>query len=137
MHASVVLRCPTRKRTQFPRHLPGIRPEAAAELKAAELPIGICVTPMLPLADPEAFVQRLVEFDPHVLVVQDFHDSGGGFGADTGKAARQLLVDSRWTTEDYRRVHERIRERRAVFEGEAGFFPPISQRREMAHYSST
>jgi hypothetical protein len=44
------------------------------------LPVGICVTPMLPLANPEAFVRRLVEFNPDVLVVQDFHDSGGGFG---------------------------------------------------------
>jgi hypothetical protein len=70
------------------------------------------------------FVRRLVEFEPDVLVVQDFHDSGGGFGADTGKAARRLLLESSWTTEDYRRVHEHIRKRRSVFEGEAGFFPP-------------
>jgi hypothetical protein len=82
------------------------------------------VTPMLPLADPDGFTRRRVEFAPDVLVTQDFHDSGGGFGADTGPAARRLLAERRWTAEEYRRVVETLRARRAVFEGEAGFFPP-------------
>jgi DNA repair photolyase len=98
--------------------------QAAAELKASGLPVGICVTPMLPLADPETFVRRLVEFEPDVLVVQDFHDSGGGFGADTGDAARQLLTKRCWTEADYRRVYDQIRKHRPVYEGESGFFPP-------------
>jgi hypothetical protein len=59
-----------------------------------------------------------------VLVTQDFHDSGGGFGADTGPGARQLLAERRWTAEDYRRVVKMLRIRRDVYEGEAGFFPP-------------
>jgi DNA repair photolyase len=98
--------------------------QAAAELKAAGLPVGICVTPMLPIQEPEAFVRRLVEFEPEVLVVQDFHDSGGGFGADTGAAARRLLAARRWTAEDYHTIHERLQRFRQVYEGEAGFFPP-------------
>ena len=79
---------------------------------------------MLPLEDAEEFVERLTAFAPDVLVVQDFHDSGGGFGADTGTAARRLLAERRWTATDYRRVVERLRARRTVYEGEAGFFPP-------------
>ena len=57
---------------------------------------------MLPLDDADAFVERLTAFAPDVLVTQHFHDSGGGFGADTGPAARQLLAERRWTAEDYR-----------------------------------
>ena len=38
------------------------------------------------LEDPDAFVARLVEFAPDVLVTQHFHDASG-FGADTGAAA--------------------------------------------------
>src|ERR1700726_3364899 len=64
--------------------------EAAEAVRAAGVPVGICVTPMLPLADPDAFVRRLVAFGPDVLVTQEFHDSRGGFGADTGLAARRL-----------------------------------------------
>jgi DNA repair photolyase len=98
--------------------------QALAAVKAAGLPVGVCVTPMLPLEDPDGFVRRLAALRPDVLVVQDFHDSGGGFGADTGPAARQLLAQRRWTAADYRRCVERLREHGHVYEGEAGFFPP-------------
>jgi DNA repair photolyase len=98
--------------------------QAIDEVRAAGLPVGICVTPMLPLENAEAFVQRLVKFAPDVLVTQHFHDSGGGFGADTGPAARQLWEERRWTEHDYRAVVERLRGNMQVFEGEKGFFPP-------------
>lgn len=98
--------------------------QAAAYARDAGLPIGICVTPMLPLANTEAFIQRLVAFQPDVLVVQDFHDSGGGFGADTGAVAQRILADRAWTKDDYQRCVDSLRKYREVFEGEAGFFPP-------------
>jgi DNA repair photolyase len=98
--------------------------EAIAAIKTAGLPVGICVTPMLPLADPVAFVERLVVFRPDVVVTQHFHDSGGGFGADTGAAARTLLEERAWTSADYQRCVRLLRERRCTYEGEAGFFPP-------------
>jgi DNA repair photolyase len=98
--------------------------EAVRAVRAAGVPVGICVTPMLPLEEPESFVERIAEFRPDVLVTQDFHDSGGGFGADTGAKARRLLAEGRWTAAEYQRCVERLRERLPVFEGEAGFFPP-------------
>ena len=98
--------------------------EALAKIKAAGIPVGICVTPMLPLADPEAFVERLVEFEPDVVVTQDFQDSGGGFGASTGKKARRLLGEQGWTTENYLRCLASMRDHVQVYEGEEGFFPP-------------
>jgi DNA repair photolyase len=98
--------------------------EAATAAREEGLPVGICVTPMLPLEDTESFVRRLVDFRPDVLVVQDFHDSCGAFGADTGQRARQLLAQSRWTAQDYERCVEQLRARMTTYEGEAGFFPP-------------
>ena len=98
--------------------------EAAEAVRSAGISVGMCVTPMLPLQEPEAFAQRLVAFGPDVLVTQVFHDSRGGFGADTGPAARRLLAERQWTADDYRRVVEMIATQREVFEGEAGFFPP-------------
>ena len=42
-----------------------------------------------------------------------------------GEEARQLLAAWRWTLDHYRAVVEALRERLpAVFQGEAGFFPP-------------
>ncbi len=98
--------------------------QALAEVKAAGVATGICITPMLPLANPEVFAQRLLEFAPDVLVTQYFHDSGGGFGADTGAAARQLLTERQWTEEDYQRCVDLLRKQRQVYEAETGFFPP-------------
>jgi hypothetical protein len=98
--------------------------QALAELKAAGLMVGICLTPLLPLAEPAAFVQRIVDFDPDVLVLQEFHDSHGGFGADTSPVAREGMMARGWTTEDYQNVVEQLRQKRQVYEGEAGFFPP-------------
>ena len=104
--------------------------EAAHKVKEAGLPVGLCVTPMLPLADPALFARRLAGFEADVLVTQDFHDSGGAFGADTGPAARRLLTERRWSMNDYRRFVACLRDLGAVvFEGEAGFFPPAPSRR--------
>jgi DNA repair photolyase len=98
--------------------------EAIAAVKEAGLATGICVTPMLPLDNPDALVRRLVKFAPDVLVTQHFHDSGGGFGADTGPAARRLLEERRWTEADYQGVVDKLRQQMQVYEGEKGFFPP-------------
>jgi DNA repair photolyase len=98
---------------------------AASELRAAGLPVGLCLTPLLPLADPDEFADRVAAFRPDVLVVQDFHDAGGRFGADTGADARRLLASSGWSDADYRTFRDRLRARLGVVhEGEAGFFPP-------------
>jgi DNA repair photolyase len=98
--------------------------EALEELRAAGIPVGICVTPTLPIEDVEAFARRLAEFRPEVLVVQDFHDAEGRFGANTGERARRILAESAWTSDQYRRFADRLRRDQTVYEGEAGFFPP-------------
>lgn len=105
---------------------------AAEELKAAGIPVGLCVTPTLPLADPGGFAHRLAGFAPTVLVCQDFHDSHGGFGADTGEAARRLLANSGWCPDRYQAFADRLRHLHPTFEGEAGFFPPPPVRPESA-----
>jgi DNA repair photolyase len=102
--------------------------EAIREVKAAGLPIGVCVTPMLPLQNPEAFTDRLAELAPDVLVTQHFHDARTGFTADTGELARELLQEWGWTEDDYRRCVERLGRSMKVYEAEAGFFPPGRER---------
>lgn len=98
--------------------------QAVEEVRAAGVAVGICVTPMLPLANSESFVERLVAFRPEVLVVQDFHDSRGGFGADTGAKARAILEEGRWDRDAYQCVVTELAAKTQIHEGEAGFFPP-------------
>ena len=98
--------------------------QAAAEVRGAGIPVGLCLTPLLPLEDAPAFVERVAAFRPDVLVVQYFHDSQGAFGADTGAEARQLLAEMAWSGNDYARVVQLLRRQLSAYEGEAGFFPP-------------
>jgi DNA repair photolyase len=115
-----------RVRTAFEPKAPplGRRWQAAAELRAAGVPVGLCLTPLLPLEDEAAFVEQVAAFRPDVLVVQDFHQARG-FGADTGEAAWRLLGETGWTADDYCRIVGRLREQvPVVYEGEEGFFPP-------------
>jgi DNA repair photolyase len=99
--------------------------QALEMLRAEGLPVGVCVTPTLPLGDAAAFVRRIAAFRPDVLVTQPFHDAGGGFGADTGAAARAVLAGFPWSDADYRDFVARLRDALpAVYEAEGGFFPP-------------
>ncbi|HVK15736.1 MAG TPA: radical SAM protein [Fimbriiglobus sp.] len=97
---------------------------ALEELSAAGVLVGVCVTPTLPLADPVAFADRIARLGPAVTVVQEFHDSRGGFGADTGAEAMRLRGEYNWGSSEYREFVEILRRRIPVFEGEKGFFPP-------------
>ena len=98
--------------------------QAAAELRAAGVAVGLCLTPLLPLEDARAFAQRISTFRPDVLVVQDFHDSHGAFGADTGARARELLAEMAWSSDDYAAFLQMLRLQLPTYEGEPGFFPP-------------
>jgi DNA repair photolyase len=115
-----------RVRMQFEPKAPLLekRWEALRELREAGIAVGVCVTPTLPIEDIDAFAKRIAAFKPDVLVCQDFHDAGGGFGADTGENARTLLAEIGWGPANYRRFVDRLRQDQAVYEGETGFFPP-------------
>lgn len=104
--------------------------EAVAHLRAAGISVGICVTPTLPIADAEVFADRIAGAGAEVVVTQDFHDSHGGFGADTGVEAKKLRVAMNWGPADYRRFVDALQRRTKTYEGEKGFFPPKQSRIE-------
>ncbi len=95
-------------------------------LREAGIPVGICVTPMLPLASPATFIDRLLAAEADVLVIQDFHAAEGCFGADTAAEVFRLAEAMGWTSEQYLAVKEALQRRAKIHEGEAGFFPPVS-----------
>lgn len=99
--------------------------QAAEQLREQGISVGLCLTPLLPLAEEAAFARRVVDFQPEVLVIQDFHDARGGFGADTGPLARRLLEERRWSIQNYTRFRGILQELgQPFYEGEQGFFPP-------------
>ena len=97
---------------------------ALEELAAAGIPVGVCITPTLPIRDADRFAGRIAGLAPEIVVVQEFHDSRGGFGADTAAAAVRLRNEAGWDGAGYRRFVQVLSRRTHVFEGEAGFFPP-------------
>lgn len=100
--------------------------QAASTLRAAGIPVIFCITPTLPLRQPAEFARRVADFRPEVVVVQEFEEARGCFGADTGPQARQLLQKFDWSTADYLQFRDLLRQYLPVYEGEAGFFPPGS-----------
>lgn len=98
--------------------------DAARRLTQAGIPLGLCLTPVLPIADPASFVDRIEALNPKVVVIQGFHDAAGAFGADTSPEALQVVQGLAWTPEHYRDFADRLRRKMRVYEGEKGFFPP-------------
>jgi DNA repair photolyase len=103
---------------------------ALLELKNLGIPIGICVAPLLPMENLTAFARRIAGLEPDVVVVEDFHDSHGRFGGNTGPAARKLLDEwhgqlaTKGTDGYYSAAVAELRKHIALHEGEKGFFPP-------------
>ena len=115
-------------RQRFEPHAPLLEARwlAVGELQASGVPVGVTVTPTLPLVDPAQFAARLAASRPAVLVTQDFHDAGGKFGADTSPEALAARDELRWGPADYAAFVARLAAACdfPVHEGEAGFFPP-------------
>jgi len=125
VHMTIPTDC-ERIRSLFEPKAPPLRArwQALQCLKQAGLPVGICLAPLLPVADVHRFAETIARLDPQVVVVQDFHDAGGKPGADTGDRARHLLRQLHWTRDDYQRTVEILSRSLVLFQGEAGFFPP-------------
>lgn len=100
------------------------RMEAIRACKAAGLKIGLCITPMLPLSDPEAFGKMLASLEADVYVAQAFHAGNGAFSASTREMARAIAEEYGYTDSEYRRAFTILRKHLPhLYEGKAGFFP--------------
>lgn len=79
------------------------RLRAASELVRAGVPTSITMTPLLPLAEPQQFVQRLLRTGVQKFVVQPFHPQRGKYVAGTRSAALQAIREMGWSEESYQR----------------------------------
>lgn len=100
------------------------RLEALRAAKAAGLRTCVCITPMLPLEDPEAFARKLVALEADIYVAQPFKPSNGPFAASTRGIALDIANEFNWTGEEYERAFEILRNKLPhLYEGREGFMP--------------
>jgi DNA repair photolyase len=99
--------------------------QALETLVAAGIPVGITLTPTLPVRQAVPFAQRIAALQPERVVTQPFHVAQG-FGADTAPAVRAQLADWHWDTALYQAFRATLSQHlgREIPEGEAGFTPP-------------
>jgi DNA repair photolyase len=103
------------------------RIEAIRQVASAGVPIGVCITPMLPLHDPVAFGRRLASLGAAVYVAQPFKPRAserGAMAAGTRDAATALAEAEGWDARAYARACEELRGALPhLHQGRAGFMP--------------
>lgn len=113
-------------RKRFEPFCPSInqRMEAIAAVKAAGIKTSVCVTPMLPLENPEQFARQLAALNADIYVAQPFKPSQGIFAASTRKMALDIAKEFQWSETDYKKAFNILRQHLPhLYEGKDGFFP--------------
>lgn len=117
-------------RLRYEPHCPSmeVRLRAAAAVQAAGIPIGISISPMLPVRDPESFAKRLAGLRAHEYVTQYLKPARARFSGGTAPAALRQLAQDGWTIADYHRVRGVLQrllgEQTPLLEGNQGYAPP-------------
>jgi DNA repair photolyase len=102
----------------------GRRLAAITEVQQAGVPACITLTPLLPIADPAGFAQRLKATGVTHFVTQYLHAERGQFVAGTRAAAVALCRERGWDEAAYRRVVAVLQAALpSLTEGRDGFTP--------------
>lgn len=100
------------------------RLKAITAVQQAGVPTCITMTPLLPVADPAAFAQRLLHTGVRHFVAQFFHTERGRFTGGTRAAALELCRERGWNEASYQRTLAVLRDVLPdVAEGKDGFAP--------------
>lgn len=116
-------------RVRYEPHAPSIsaRFKTADEIARAGVPIGVSVTPMLPIKDMQAFGARLAGLNANGYSTQYLKPERSSFGAaSTGEALRKAEEDG-WGIREYSRARECLAgilgPGRKLFGGAGGYGP--------------
>ena len=125
-------------RRGFEPYCPGnpSRLRATAELRRQGIDVGVTMTPLLLVRDPDQFAADLLATGAKQFIVQPFHFKRGKFIAGTRDAALNLLSSALGTSrqdchaaylDHYRRARAVLRQKLdRLGEGKDGFRPPFS-----------
>lgn len=115
-------------RRAFEGFCPGnkARLRAIAEVQAAGILSVITMTPLLPVRDPNALAQQLLDTGVQQFIIQPFHATRGKFVAGTRDKAVRISEELGWTQERYEEVAQVLREVLPnLGEGKEGFAPLV------------
>jgi len=100
------------------------RLKAITILHQAGIPTSITMAPLLPIADPKVFAQRLLATGVPKFIIQFFHSGRGQFAARTRDEAVHLYKELNWTVASYRQTLAVIKSYIPnIKEGKEGFAP--------------
>lgn len=101
-----------------------VRLNAIRAIQEAELDACITMTPLLPVKDPCAFADKLLETGVVKFIVQPFHTNRGRFVAGTRAQAMDIMERFGWGEERYAEVLNILKQRLPhLGEGKEGFSP--------------
>jgi DNA repair photolyase len=101
------------------------RLEAVEQLKAVGIRVNVCVCPMLPMSDPEAFGRKLARMGVDGVSSFYFHSGDRAFAAGTRDGAREIANEAGWTYAEFARCREALKRGCAVYGGSAAAFGPV------------
>jgi DNA repair photolyase len=112
-------------RKAFEPLCPSIQRRLAAveQVKAAGVRVGICLSPLLPVRDPDAFGARLAALDASVYAVDPFNIGAGRFSANTRELVWPLVREHGWDRAAYERTKAVLARYLPLREGPDGFAP--------------
>jgi DNA repair photolyase len=116
-------------RLRYEPHTPAIevRLKAAEAVARAGVPIGISVSPMLPIRDAESFARRIADLSAAEYVTQFFKPMRSRFSAGTAPEAVRRMREERWTRAKYEQVRAVLQRHLPagthLFEGAEGYAP--------------
>ena len=85
------------------------RLEAVRELVAAGIRTRVCVSPMLPIENPEAFAETLMATGVDQVVTSPFHATARDYSANTREGALKIAAAVGWKRENYLETVTRLR----------------------------
>jgi DNA repair photolyase len=118
-----------RVRLRYEPHCPAInvRFQALEKLKHAEIPIGVSISPMLPLDDVESFGRRIAEVHAQEYVTQYLKPLRSRFTAGSTRDVIDRLLEDGWTEERYREARavlvRILGSEHPLLEGSRGYAP--------------
>ncbi|HLP88881.1 MAG TPA: radical SAM protein [Nostocaceae cyanobacterium] len=116
-------------RLRYEPHCPSIeaRLRAAQQLAEAGVPIGISISPMLPIKDPETFGQKIAKLNAVEYVTQFFKPIGSRFSAGSSPESIQKMKEDNWTEIKYQEIRATLirilGDKLPLLEGNEGYAP--------------